>query len=121
MSEVIQIITIEPVVEQVHETQFMAMASGQCIGRVGVRTKGLEVAQMRQLYVEPAHRGQGLGKRLVGACLDLAVKDGCKSLNLTIAANNKPVRPFYERMGFIVCMEYLDGEVAMVVPLQASN
>lgn len=112
-----EIISMEVRVDGVHETQFLAMHEGQCVGRVGVKAHGLKVATVRQLYVAPEHRGKGLGKLLVNRCLELAAQCNCWAINLSVAKDNRGVLPFYYLLGFKVCVEWEDGELTMSVPL----
>lgn len=113
-SQKVQILRIEVEVEQVHEVQFVVIENGKLIARVGVRCRGLMVATFRQLYVVPECRKRGIGKQLVMACIREAREAGCCVINLSVAANNRSVIPWYNAQGFIAALEYADGEVVMV-------
>ena len=55
---------------------FIARAAGTVVGTCGLNidpfTKDRSIGRLRHLYVHPDHRGDGVGRRLVEACLDLA-------------------------------------------------
>lgn len=55
---------------------------------------------IRMLVVDPAHRGNGIGRALTDECLARAARDGAK----VIALHTSPIMivalPMYQRMGF---------------------
>ena len=52
------------------------------------------------VYVRPAHRGRGLGEKLVGRVLQHARESGDISVvQLKVAIDNRPACALYERMG----------------------
>lgn len=51
------------------------------------------------LSTHPQGRGQGIGEKLLGDCVERAREAGCAALHLDVASVNPAVR-FYERMGF---------------------
>lgn len=58
--------------------------------------KGLYV---EDLYVRPAARRHGVGRRLLAACAAIARQRGCARLDLAVLDWN-PARGFYQRLGF---------------------
>lgn len=48
----------------------------------------------------PAHRGRGLGRQLLSACLDKARSNGITRVELEVRADNERAIKLYERMGF---------------------
>jgi RimJ/RimL family protein N-acetyltransferase len=48
----------------------------------------------------PAHRGRGLGRQLLSACLDKAMSNGITRVELEVRADNERAIKLYERMGF---------------------
>lgn len=54
---------------------------------------------LEDLYVEPAHRGQGLGKALLLHLARLANARGCGRMEWTVLDWNKPAIDFYESLG----------------------
>lgn len=45
-------------------------------------------------------RKRGVGKLLIGQCVDIAIKKGLKFINLTVGATNKPAIQFYNKLNF---------------------
>jgi len=110
---------VEPVVEGIHEFQFIAVGRS-IFGRVGLSAKDTKVASIRQLYVAPDSRKQGIGKELVRLCIYQAATEGCESINLTVAKSNEQVIPFYKKLGFILCADFGD-EVWMCRPIHKKD
>lgn len=48
----------------------------------------------------PAYRGQGIGKKLLSACLAKAKSNGVTRVELATRADNQRAIKLYERMGF---------------------
>ncbi|MDA3646388.1 GNAT family N-acetyltransferase [Saccharopolyspora indica] len=64
----------------------------------------LDGPELDQLYLDPPHRGRGLGDQLV----DLAKRRRPDGLDLWTFQVNAPARRFYERHGF-TAVEHTDG------------
>jgi GNAT superfamily N-acetyltransferase len=54
---------------------------------------------LEDLYVQPAHRGKGLGKALITAVARIAVERGCGRYEWTVLDWNTPAIEFYEKLG----------------------
>jgi GNAT superfamily N-acetyltransferase len=54
---------------------------------------------LEDLYVQPAHRGCGLGKALITAVAKLAVERGCGRYEWTVLDWNQPAINFYHSLG----------------------
>lgn len=54
---------------------------------------------LEDLFVEPAHRGQGVGKTLLRAVARLAVARGCGRLEWAVLDWNTPAIGFYKSLG----------------------
>jgi ribosomal protein S18 acetylase RimI-like enzyme len=81
-------------------------ADRHLVGTAGLqfetRRNVLHTATVVGMYVAPEHAGQGLGKRLLGACIDLARADpSIEILYLTVTSTNTGAIALYERTGFV--------------------
>ncbi len=54
---------------------------------------------LEDLYVQPAHRGRGLGRALLVHLASLAVARGCGRFEWSVLDWNAPAIGFYQRMG----------------------
>ena len=56
---------------------------------------------LNDLYVEPGHRGQGIGRMLVATVIDFSDLEGARFMELETAADNFIAQGLYESAGFI--------------------
>ena len=56
-------------------------------------------AEVYALYVLRDRRRRGIGRRLLGRCVDAAAAGGARSLALWVLRDNLPGRAFYESLG----------------------
>ena len=61
------------------------------LGRAGI--------YLEDLFVQPAHRGQGIGKRLLGEVARIALARGCRRLEWAVLDWNEPSIEFYKSLG----------------------
>lgn len=61
---------------------------------------GLAPIEISRLYLDSAFIGQGLGSKLMQACLDEAKKQGCQTVWLGVWEHNTRALRFYQRWGF---------------------
>ena len=80
------------------------------------------VGEIKRLYVQPAQRGDGWGRRLVAALLAEARAIGYEELKLDTLDWMAPARALYAGLGFRECAPYyrnpLAGAVYMSLPLR---
>jgi DNA-binding MarR family transcriptional regulator/GNAT superfamily N-acetyltransferase len=85
---------------------WIAEASGAIVGSVFLMPAAATgVAKLRLLYVEPAARGVGLGRRLVEECILGARARGYRTLTLWTNSVLVSARRIYAAVGFKLCKE----------------
>jgi len=89
----------------------LAFVENQPAGCVALRKIGDGVAEMKRLYVRPAHRGTGLGRKLAEAVLDEARAIGFRAVRLDTLATMKKAQALYLSMGFTDIPPYNDHPV----------
>jgi ribosomal protein S18 acetylase RimI-like enzyme len=67
--------------------------------RRSIWTEGLE-CYLAELYVVPERRGQGLGRALMLAAMELARERGADYMDLNTGEQDVAARALYERLGF---------------------
>lgn len=67
--------------------------------RPAIWTGGLE-AYLQELYVVPARRGNGIGRALLEAAIELARLHGAVGIDLNTGETDTAARGLYESMGF---------------------
>lgn len=87
---------------------FGAVAGSVLVGIVAVGrepgTKERHRGFIRSLYLQPAHRGQGIARALMQAALDCAAQmPGLFQLSLSVTAGNMAAERLYAAYGFVRC------------------
>ena len=84
-----------------HGELLLATLDDEPSGVVGVRAHADGWAEMKRLYVRPAGRGHGLGKRLVVTALAAAERLGCHTVKLATAPGHMDQAvALYRSLGF---------------------
>ena len=84
----------------------IAWVNGEAGGCVALRALDRATLEMKRLYVRPAARGIGLGKRLVEAAISFARQHAYAELRLDTLATMVPARALYRSLGFIEIPPY---------------
>ena len=90
----------------------LAKVEGIAAGVVALR--GLEpgIAEMKRLYVKPAHHGRSIGRKLAEAIVETARSLGYRRLRLdTISGKMDTAVKLYRSMGFVEIAPYYDSPV----------
>ncbi len=81
-----------------------ALTVAGLVGMVGLqrsnRVKTVHIGSIWGMYVRPAARGRGIGRRLLTAAIAEAGPE-VRSLRLAVEAENLPARRLYESVGFV--------------------
>lgn len=78
----------------------LAHVGGELAGCAGLLVHHGRTAEVKRVYVRPAHRGLNLGESLVQRLLDLAPTLGVDHLILDAVAPTTHAQALYRRMGF---------------------
>ncbi|HJQ03997.1 MAG TPA: ribosomal protein S18-alanine N-acetyltransferase [Nocardioides sp.] len=78
-----------------------------------------EDAELQRIAIDPTHRGRGLGRQLLDACLADAARRGAERLILEVRETNAPALALYRAAGFTELARreryYRDGSTAVVL------
>ena len=88
------------------ERVFGAFDGAQLVGAAGLsfepREKARHKSHLFGMYVAPAFRQHGFGRKIVNAVLDAArAHEGVQLIQLTVSEGNAAAQALYERCGFV--------------------
>lgn len=96
-------------------------AAPGCGGVTPLPPLGAVIAEVKRLYVQSTHRGQGWGRQLAQAICDEARAMGYREIRLDTLVSMTSARALYFDLGFRECAPYYDsplaGTVYMTLPL----
>ncbi|WP_326681610.1 GNAT family N-acetyltransferase [Streptomyces sp. NBC_01237] len=84
-------------------------ADGIALACGGWRTVGLTTAEVKRMYVAPAARGQGYGRRLLEALEQDASRHGMTKVILETGVSNHVALALYKRCGYTLVEPYVLG------------
>ncbi len=78
----------------------LAGECGNLVGCVALGPVDRVTAELKRLYVRPAARGRGIGRRLAGTAVVAARQAGYRTLRLDTLPEMAPARLLYRSLGF---------------------
>jgi GNAT superfamily N-acetyltransferase len=78
----------------------LALADGEPAGLGGVRHLNTDVAEVKSMYVTPAYRGTGLGRRILARLDEIALEHGCSAVRLDTSDYLTPAVGLYRAAGY---------------------
>lgn len=79
---------------------------GEPVAIGGVRDLAGPVAEIKSMYVAPAARGNGIGRRLLARLEQIAAARGCRAARLDTLAKLAPACALYESAGYARIADY---------------
>jgi molybdopterin-guanine dinucleotide biosynthesis protein A/predicted GNAT family acetyltransferase len=85
----------------VYEAVWVAVRTGRVVGSVAVRRLGPGEVELKRMYLRPAERGHGIGRRLLDMALLWAREHGIDTIKLDTTERMEAARHLYEAYGFV--------------------
>jgi GNAT superfamily N-acetyltransferase len=84
----------------------IARVGGEPAGLGGVRHLDSDVAEVKSMYVAPAHRGRGLARALLGGLEEIARRHGCAAARLDTSDYLTDAIALYRAAGYREVPDY---------------
>jgi GNAT superfamily N-acetyltransferase len=84
----------------------LARVDGDPAGLGGVRHLDTPVAEVKSMYVAPAYRGTGLGRRIIAELERIAVEHECRATRLDTSRYLTPAVTLYRSAGYEEVPDY---------------
>ena len=92
----------------------LSRVDGEPAGIGGVRFLDTDVAEVKSMFVSPAYRGLGLGRRILAELDRIAAEHGCRALRLDSSAYLTEAIGLYRSAGYREVPAYNDNPKADV-------
>jgi GNAT superfamily N-acetyltransferase len=89
----------------------LAFEDGTGVGTACMRRIGSDTAEIKRMYVEPSHRGAGLGRAMLDALLTSARVAGYRRIRLDSPDFMTAAHGLYRASGFTAIGPYAESEI----------
>jgi predicted GNAT family acetyltransferase len=79
---------------------FSRIENGKVLFKAEIACASPSACQVQGVYVDPDHRGQGLGAAGMASVVQFALREGAPTVALSVNAHNLSARAAYEKVGF---------------------
>ncbi len=86
-------------------TVFLAETGGRVVARAQTNALGFSTEQVGGVFVDPAYRGQGIGRGIVASLVNDIISRG-RNVSLFVKKSNLIARSLYLSMGFEIARDY---------------
>jgi carbonic anhydrase len=93
----------------------LATIDDDIAGCIALRPFDEATAEVKRMYVRPAHRGRGIARKLAGELMTRVKTMGYRRVLLDTLAGMKPARALYSELGFKETEAYYDNPLPDVV------
>lgn len=97
-------------------TVWVARDGGEAIGCGALKRHDTRIAEVKRMFTRESHRGQGIGRRILGEILNSALDEGFEELVLETGDRHHAAWAVYEKAGFMRCgpvLDYPDSEFSV--------
>lgn len=97
-------------------TVWIARDHGVAIGCGALKRHDTRIAEVKRMYTRESHRGQGIGRRILGEIVNTALSEGIEDLVLETGDRHHAAWAIYEKAGFLRCgpvLDYPDSEYSI--------
>lgn len=97
-------------------TVWVARDSGEAIGCGALKRHDARIAEVKRMFTRESHRGQGVGRRILGEIVNTALDEGIEDLVLETGDRHHAAWAIYEKAGFLRCgpvLDYPDSEYSI--------
>jgi putative acetyltransferase len=94
-------------------TVWVARDHGTAIGCGALKRHDARIAEVKRMFIRETHRGQGIGRRILGEILNAALDE---ELVIETGDRHKAAWAIYEKAGFMRCgpvLDYPDSEYSI--------
>ena len=97
---------MEPMYSKPDGALVLVYKDGEAIGCAGVRRIDETTAELKRMFVRPEFRKNGVGRRLLFYCLDVASALGYQKIRLDTLESMKAAQQLYRSAGFLEIEAY---------------